>query len=349
MKDIIDMLIRCDDTNISLPQFVADYSDGLPPTSGFEVIANLIVQLNDELINLRKEVSDLNKCSRNNEIGNQDVTFIKEDLIDIKGEIRKLNHKLLNDTIRRDSLILECIANSSRNAIVDENKEINNDVAASCSAYKDLSESTVSKRKSKSVLHKSSSIESLPHIIEEKLLPSAPLISDDVVYFHHEVQDFGGAVSAPSYADVAFTGIEDVARNSNGTVAFTSKNSYLNEKGNDLRNENLGMNPGHSSEIRPDEKIIEKQNVLSDNDGYQLVKRKRRPANIVGSKRTKTNETIRGAVRVVVSKCESLVTRNENSKSFKVSLNVSDRQKLLSPEVWPEGIICRKFYSGRKQ
>ena len=54
-------------------------------------------------------------------------------------------------------------------------------------------------------------------------------------------------------------------------------------------------------------------------------------------------------MNIVVNKCEPLVSRNENSKSFKVTLNLRDRQRLLSPEVWPEGIICRKFYSGRKQ
>ena len=341
MKDIVDMLTRCDDNNIKLPRFVADYFDGLPPTSGFEVIANYITQLNDELLNLRKEVGHLKECRSNNEICNPDVAFIKEDLMEIRGEIRKLNHKLLNDNIRRDSLILECIENSSKNAIVDENKENSIDVATSFSAYKDHAKSNLSNGKSKSVLHKSSSVESLPHMIEEKLLPSAPSISGEVLYFQREVQDFGGVPSAPSYADVAFAGVEDIPRNSNGTVAFTSKNRYQNEKENAIRNDNLRKNPRHSSETRPDEKIIDKQkSVQNDDDSYQLVKRKRRPANIVGSKRTKANETIRGAVRVAdlylgnceldvtpesisdyifkemniaVSKCEPLVTKNQNS------------------------------------
>ena len=50
-------------------------------------------------------------------------------------------------------------------------------------------------------------------------------------------------------------------------------------------------------------------------------------------------------IRIV--KCESLASRNESCRSFKVTLKISDRQRLLSPEVWPEGIICRKFYSKR--
>ena len=53
-------------------------------------------------------------------------------------------------------------------------------------------------------------------------------------------------------------------------------------------------------------------------------------------------------VNVKVIKCESLSSRNVNCKSFKITLNIKEREKLLSPEVWPEGIICRKFYSSRK-
>ena len=54
-------------------------------------------------------------------------------------------------------------------------------------------------------------------------------------------------------------------------------------------------------------------------------------------------------MNIVVQKCQLLASKNENSKSFKVTLKLNDRQKLLSSEVWPEGIICRKFYSPRNQ
>ena len=96
--------------------------------------------------------------------------------------------------------------------------------------------------------------------------------------------------------------------------------------------------------------------------------------NVIGSKKTQGNETIKGAFRhadlyigncdndvtpdsiskyivnetnIKVVKCESLASKNENCRSFKVTLKINDRQKLLSPELWPEGIICRKFYSKR--
>ena len=113
-----------------------------------------------------------------------------------------------------------------------------------------------------------------------------------------------------------------------------------------------------------------------DAEGFQLVQnRKRRPPiSVIGSKKNHGNETIKGAVRLAdlyigncdndvtsdsiseyianemnidIVKCESLVSKNVNCKSFKVTLKINDRMKLLSPEIWPEGIICRKYYSQR--
>ena len=52
-------------------------------------------------------------------------------------------------------------------------------------------------------------------------------------------------------------------------------------------------------------------------------------------------------MEISVEKCEALVTKSAYSTSFKVTLNASDRIKLLSPDVWPEGIVCRKFYNPR--
>ena len=110
-----------------------------------------------------------------------------------------------------------------------------------------------------------------------------------------------------------------------------------------------------------------------DVDGFRLVQSKKKRKNIIGSKKGSTT-ILRSAVRtadlfisncdvevtadslceyildefkVKVQKCENLVTRYHDYKSFKVSLLVSDRIKLLNPQLWPEGIVCRKFYNPR--
>ena len=112
---------------------------------------------------------------------------------------------------------------------------------------------------------------------------------------------------------------------------------------------------------------------VRDGDGFQLVQSKKKKKNIIGSKK-ESNSVLKSAVKsadifigncdtevtaesicnyisdelkINVLKCESLVTIYDNYKSFKVSLQVNDRVKLLNAELWPEGIICRKFYSPR--
>ena len=50
---------------------------------------------------------------------------------------------------------------------------------------------------------------------------------------------------------------------------------------------------------------------------------------------------------VVCRKSEELKTKSEWYKSFKISITSGDRDKVLSPEIWPEGVFVRKFFSSR--
>ena len=52
-------------------------------------------------------------------------------------------------------------------------------------------------------------------------------------------------------------------------------------------------------------------------------------------------------MNIRINNCEPLDSKNPQAKSFKVNLNIRDREKLLSAEVWPEGIVCRKYYNPR--
>ena len=47
---------------------------------------------------------------------------------------------------------------------------------------------------------------------------------------------------------------------------------------------------------------------------------------------------------VIVKKCESIETKSEWYKSYKISIDASIRDKLLDAEFWPEGIFVRKFF-----
>ena len=46
---------------------------------------------------------------------------------------------------------------------------------------------------------------------------------------------------------------------------------------------------------------------------------------------------------VAAVKCEQLKVNNF-SKSFKITTLAHEREKLLDRNIWPQGIICKKFY-----
>ena len=50
---------------------------------------------------------------------------------------------------------------------------------------------------------------------------------------------------------------------------------------------------------------------------------------------------------IEVKECVALDSRSEWSKSFKISVDLANRDKLLEPELWPNGIVVRKFYKPR--
>ena len=50
---------------------------------------------------------------------------------------------------------------------------------------------------------------------------------------------------------------------------------------------------------------------------------------------------------VTLKKCENLESKSEWSCSFKISVEASDRDKLLTGEFWPQGIVVRKFFRAR--
>ena len=114
-----------------------------------------------------------------------------------------------------------------------------------------------------------------------------------------------------------------------------------------------------------------------DEEGFILVQNKKKARdNIIGSKKYTGNRNIKSArnmgdiylgnldldvteneiiyyikeeTDISVDKCEHLVSKNPNCKVFKISVCIESRTALLSPEIWPHGVICRKFYNPRSK
>ena len=72
LKDIVDIFRRFDEKDSSLPTFVADCYKSMPPSSGYEVLADHMVTFLSEIAQLREEVRQL-KISRNDNESTIDI------------------------------------------------------------------------------------------------------------------------------------------------------------------------------------------------------------------------------------------------------------------------------------
>ena len=114
-------------------------------------------------------------------------------------------------------------------------------------------------------------------------------------------------------------------------------------------------------------------NTDKDDEGFILVKRnKHKKKGIIGSKNVSPSNILKSALKKVnlyVGNCDisitpetltsyikdeicvnifkiiSLETKYDSYTSFKITVDINDRPKLLSPDVRPTGIVCRKFYN----
>ena len=270
MKEIMDIIPCCDDKDITLPKFVAGSYDGLPPTLGFEVVANYMVQLIDELTNLRKEVAQLKEIRQEERICNQEIAFIKEDLLEIKGKVRKLYHNILSDSIQRDSILLESFENSAK--ALEKHHLDKQDLVPISTKNDDLE-----KLLNASMMSPGAS--QIAKVIDDNCSPRHGVASQLLPYWQQEVQDFGGDPSAPSYADVTPSAIREIRRTESGTATSGQRNVEQNTRKSPVRGEKVKKDL--ISHCRKNQDVNnEKHNRMPtiDKDGFQLVRNiKRKP------------------------------------------------------------------------
>ena len=167
-------------------------------------------------------------------------------------------------------------------------------------------------------------------------------------------QDEGGIPSAPLYADVM-----------NGkSKHYSSKDELSSSHKSDAKkrsyNKETAVNDDSGDDVA---ESLAPMNV--DNEGFRLVQGKRKQrtnknVNIIGCRKvSKDGNCLKSAPKVLdlylgnvdtdtscdsvekyilqemnikIVKCEELLCKNRNCKSFKISVNVQERDKLLSPD-----------------
>ncbi|CAF2033058.1 unnamed protein product [Rotaria magnacalcarata] len=115
----------------------------------------------------------------------------------------------------------------------------------------------------------------------------------------------------------------------------------------------------------------------NNQEGFKVVQKKRKKDyGIIGKKKLEENNNFKSAKRcfdLFIGQCElsvssddivnylkdehsieiieieKLTTRNTSVNCFKINLALIDRDKLLSEDLWPEGIVCKNFYNRIKK
>ena len=84
LKDILDAFNKAEEKSISLPTFVAMGAAALPPSSGFEVIVDIINDLKKEISDLKNKITSFDKVHA--ELGQ-----IKKQMADMNKQVRNVN------------------------------------------------------------------------------------------------------------------------------------------------------------------------------------------------------------------------------------------------------------------
>ena len=367
LKDLVELFARCDDDEIPLPKFVCDSHDGMPPASGFSIVANAITTLMEEISTLKTELNHMKDQRLLDGLYNSDITRIKEDLLIIKGEVRKMNHKQMEMDLKRQSIILQSM--DPPTTMPTENMSDHEATENFLTNFEKLCNTPVR-------------LDTLVCGEDASHTPSAPPASQEPwAFLEGQPQGLGGVPPAPLYSNVTSQKVSSTAgETSGGPPSPKQKCGSVSKRVSTKFVQNGNKMKISESSVEDISNTIRNvnENIRNDidSDGFKLVqnnknKKKYRNQKIVGTKKNNNETALKSATKyadifvgncaldvtekslmdyikeemnIKVKNCELLVTRNENCKCFKVNLNMNDRQMLLSSDVWPENIICNKYY-----
>ena len=325
ITDILKMFSKYEDDNFELPRFVADSYASMPPVNGFDKINQHLILLSEEISSLKEEIKVLRSSETKDNIIFNDNTLIKNDLSDIKNILRDLKSKYLESEVLQNGISLN-------NKPVEFSQSVENQSLCTPSPKKVPVFNNVP---SFIVEHSDDS-----HGVT--FTPSAPPLSQ------HSNLNFASIINSSEKFNKP-----DYRRNS------VNKTNLMNKMTQPI------LKPANNN--HPPNKII-------DEDGFELVISKKKRG-IVGNKKSTTDTKLKSAERILdiyvgncdisttcdtlteyildessmkLKNCIELKSSHGYSKSFKISVLSNERDLLLKPEIWPNGVSVRKFFNSHK-
>ena len=164
-------------------------------------------------------------------------------------------------------------------------------------------------------------------LIDDSCSPRHAVTSHLLPYWQQEVQDYGSVPSAQSYGDATASAIREIQRTESGTATNGQRTVGTNTKKNPVREEEVKKDSVSHSRRNQDVTSGKYNHMPTiDKDVFQHVQnRKRKPLNIVGSKRMRDNKTIKSAVRIAdlyVGNCDLEATPETVSEYIHKEMNI---------------------------
>ena len=327
LSDIIEMIHELQEQNVNLPTFVSDSFDAMPPTSGYEAIADVMNSLIDELTSLRNEIEVIKNADRRDQLLLDSNSAIRDDILELKDNVRNIKSKIFENQIRRLSIENACsprtMINSprpsfSRIPIISTNQKED---------FNNTSECPISPL--------------LPDDVSvgENYMPTAPPLSQaSNLSFADKVKLFQPLSPQKNLG----------TNNDNNTQAIMTKHDSKKPEISYNKEDSDGFIQVVKKKQRRREIRGTKRN---ENDNIKFKSAIHMYDLFIGNCDTDVNpsdlsEYILNESGIEVKNC-IIMNKGLYSNSFKITISEQQRNKLLVADFWPSGIIVKKFYTRR--
>ena len=322
IQDILDALVKMEEREIPISCYVANSFKAMPPTSGFELIGSMLTTLFDEISSLKNEIKSFKNSNRIDQKLYADTAQVKCDIKEIKHDINFLKLK-----------------SNERNLSKSKLSDVGN----------------LSVRVSRLESHS----------------PSAPTLSQI------ESKQFSPSSSKSSPSPITLSGCQS-ANFFNDSDVFVEKSSKINlssDVSTDAKALYSEITKHKTQHLKDNKKTNDSSKFFSRTNVPKSFDAKKN-AKIIGTKKISSNSKLKPAPRtydVYIGNCDisidentlrdyiindlnlnvgsisELNSKSQSTKSFKVNASIDVRDKLLNSDLWPVGLVCRKFFNFSKK
>lgn len=266
IEDILEAFEDAEKESISLPKFVTDRYDSLPPSSGFEAVARNMSFLRETVENLNEELKEMRESRDSFVIGLGDVADLKAEISDIKKKLITMEHTTDNSCSQKTNPTFQQAPTFSE-IVQSQARELN-------------------------------------------------------FYRNPMTQNVSGAPKN-LFSTANSTG--------GGKQTAKAKQTNNHSRADSRRNNNIyGTSNVQGGLMGANRKMDLYLGRCIKETSLQTVK-----------------DHIKDICKVSIDNVEELTTKSLYYKSFKITTSYNDRQLLLNPQLWPEGVIVRKFFKHR--